>query len=114
MHHQITKISPSKVSHYKPAIILYNIPSYNNWLPCFQIEISGRCDFDNEFINIDTMLLDANDGIVLSRQGPCLSLYGSGSLETYREILLSARWEYSASQSIFYNRMRSFLCPTDI
>ena len=65
---------------------------------CFQIEISGRCDFDDEVINIDETLLDAND-ITLGRQGACLSLYGSGTLETYREILLSARYGGSVAST---------------
>ena len=53
-------------------------------------------------------LLDANGDIVLSGEGTCRSLYGSGTLETYREILLSARYIFHS-----YNIMRSFLCTTD-
>lgn len=60
-----------------------------NWF-CFQIEISGRCGSESELINIDMTLLSAVD-ISLSREGACLSLYGSGTLEMYRQILLSAR-----------------------
>ena len=66
---------------------------------CFQIETSGRCDFDDEVININETLLDVSSDIILGRQGACLSLYGSGTLETYREILLSARYGGSVAST---------------
>ena len=56
--------------------------------PCIQINVTGKCDSDDESI-IVTVPADAD--ISMSVEGACISLYGNGSLEVYRNILLSAR-----------------------
>lgn len=54
----------------------------------FQINVTGKCDSDTESIEVS---IPAAADISMISQGACLSLYGSESLEVYKEILLTAR-----------------------
>ena len=77
------------VKYTKSTVSDFSLPYTYNYTH-LQINISGRCDSDSESININMALLDATD-ISITREGACLTLNGSGTLEMYREILLSAR-----------------------
>ncbi|CAI8050929.1 hypothetical protein GBAR_LOCUS27939 [Geodia barretti] len=60
-----------------------------------KIEISGRCDSLSENITVN---IPHGSGIVQNSTGPCIVLTGSGTLETYRQILLSARYHDGAEE----------------
>ena len=53
-----------------------------------QVNVAGGCDSDSESIEV---AIPADADISTTVQGACLTLNGSGSLEVYREILLTAR-----------------------
>lgn len=57
-------------------------------LPHTQIEVHGRCTSTTETISVE---IPASSAIVQTRAGPCIVLSGSGSLDTYTQILQSAR-----------------------
>lgn len=56
-----------------------------------QINVTGRCDSNSESIEVT---IPGNADISTTREGACLTLTGNGSLELYREILLSARYMF--------------------
>lgn len=100
-HQEIFNLTQAKVHMYTVnhthththMHIVFKIPMHaldihSSDLPHTQIEVHGRCNSTTEIISVE---IPASSAIVQTDAGPCIVISGSGSLETYTQILRSAR-----------------------